>query len=229
MATAIYTFEVILDTFRREIDSTANKIAPGTVRWLVEWCKRFQNGHTLLFNKDTAQLYYAQDDPQARIVSVVAVTTANRRISIKVAKLDDQNRITPLTADELHNFTGYVDSIKFAGDEIATISTTADKIRYNIEVYFDPAVPATTIRENVLKALDAFRSDQDFNSMFYRERLADAVMSAEGVVTVDLRAIEYKGASMGEFNSAGVSLELESGYFDYADDSVLVLTSTSRM
>ncbi|MEG1464808.1 MAG: hypothetical protein RSC11_07920, partial [Mucinivorans sp.] len=74
VAVAIHTFEVVLDMFRAQIDAVADKITPGTVRWYVEQCKRFQNGHELKFDPQTAQLYYEHDDPSARIVSVVAVT-----------------------------------------------------------------------------------------------------------------------------------------------------------
>ncbi len=225
VATAIHAFEVIHDQFRAEIDEAADKITPGTVRWYVEQCKRFQNGHELLFDPDTAQLYYAEDDPAARIIDVVAVTEGKERLSIKVAKLDEQGKIVPLTADELHNFTGYVDSIKFAGIETVTVSTNPDKVRYNVEVYYDPAVPVTTVRERVVAALDAFRNEQDFNSMLYRQKFVAAIMAVPGVVTTDLKSMERKGTSMETFETVGVADELEAGYFDYTDDCTLTLTS----
>lgn len=228
VATAIYTFELILDAFRVEIDAAADKITPGTLRWYVEQCKRFQNGHELKFNEQTAQLYYENDDPTARIISVVAATEGIKKLSIKVAKLDSQNKIIPLTADELYNFTGYVDSIKFAGIETMTVSTNADLLKYKVEVYFDPAVPVTTVKANILTALDRFRSDIGFNSMLYRQRFVDAIMSVQGVVTVELLSLTRKGTSMADFADVAVSEELESGYFDYTSDSEIILTS-SRM
>lgn len=226
VATAINTFEAVLDMSRAEIDAVADKITPGTVRWYVEQCKRFQNGHELKFNAQTAQLYYERDDPSARIVSVVAVTEGAERLSIKVAKVDAQNKIVPLTADELYNFTGYVDSIKFAGIETITVSTSADRLRYNAEVWFDPAVPVTAVRADVLSALDRFRTQIGFNSMLYRGRLLDAIMGVKGVVTVDLKGLDRKGTSMADFATVGVADELESGYFDYNEDSILTLTSS---
>lgn len=227
VAGAIHVFEVILEQFRTEVDAAADKITPGTVRWYVEQCKRFQNGHELLFNDTTAQLYYDQDDPAARIVDVVAVTEGKEYLSIKVAKLNEQNKLVPLTTDELYNFTGYIDSIKFAGIETITVSTNADKVRYNAEVYYDPAIPVTTVRERVLTALDTFRSKQDFNSMFYRQRFADAIMKVVGVTTVEIKSLERKSNSMEGFVPVGIADELEAGYFDYTDDSTLTLTLTS--
>lgn len=228
-AMGIHLFEVIHDQFRTEIDEAADKITPGTVRWYVEQCKRFQNGHELLFDENTAQLYYAVDDPAARIIDVVAVTEGKERLSIKVAKLDDQGKIVPLTADELHNFTGYVDSIKFAGIETVTVSTNADQVRYNVEVFYDPAVPVTTVRERVTEALDVFRNEQDFNSMLYRQKFVAAIMAVAGVVTADLKSMERKGTSMESFEAVGVAEELEAGYFDYTDDCTLTLTSSKNV
>lgn len=229
VAVAIHAFEVILDQFKAEMDAVADKITPGTARWYAEQCRRFQNNHELLFDDRTAELYYAVDDPAARIINIVAVTEGNNRLSIKVAKLDEQNRIVPLTADELYNFTGYVDSVKFAGMETATVSTSADMVRYTMAVYFDPAIPVTAVREAVLSALDTFRTSLDFNSMLYCQRLIDAVMSVKGVVTVDLQALERRGASMADFATIGVVDELESGYFDFDDGCTLTLTSVNAL
>lgn len=226
VATAIALFEIILDRFRCEIDAAADKITPGTVRWYAEQCKRFQNGHELLFDDNTAQLYYAEDDPAARIIDVVAITETPERLSIKVAKLDAAGRIVPLTADELHNFRGYVDSIKFAGIETVVVSTHADRVRYDVDVFYDPAVPVTTVRARIVAALDAFRSALGFNSMLYRQKFVAAIMAVEGVVTVELRRMERKGTSMDGFLPVGVADELEAGYFDFTDDSTLTLTSS---
>lgn len=227
VAASIAAFEVVLDVFRSEIDAAADKITPGTVRWYVEQCRLFQNGHELLFDNSTAQLYYATDDPASRIVSVVAVTERPKFLSIKVAKLDTQNQITPLDTDELYNFAGYLDSIKFAGIETVAVSTTADKLRYNVDVYFDPAIPVTTVRDNVLAALDGFRTALDFNSMLYKQRFTDAIMNVKGVVTVDLLGLDRKGTSMPDFAPVSVADELESGYFDYdIANCTLTLKST---
>lgn len=229
VAASIHLFEVILDEFRSEVNSAADKIIPGTIRWYAEQCRRFQNGHELLFDGQTAKLYYAQDDPSSRIISVVAVSEGTDSLSIRVAKRDTQNRIVPLTSDELRNFTGYVDSIKFAGTQIITVSTNADRVRYDVEAVYDPAVPATTVRERITEAIEKFRDRQDFDSILYRQRFLAAVMAADGVVTAELHSLQRKGTSMTDFSPVGVADELEAGYFDYDTDSVLTLTSAKAL
>lgn len=227
VATAIHLFEVVMDTFRKEMDEVTDRITPGTVRWYADQCRRFQNGHELLFDEQTAQLYYEREDHDARIIDVVAVTEGLQYLSIKVAKIDEQNKIVPLTSDELLNFSGYINAIKFAGTEVVAVSTNADKIRYDMEVFYDPTVPMTVVRERVVTAMDAFRAGQDFNSMLYEQKLVTAVMAVDGVVTADLKKLERKGTSMTGFEPVRIAEELEAGYFDYASDCKLTFTSST--
>ncbi|MEG1952511.1 MAG: hypothetical protein RR084_08050, partial [Bacteroidales bacterium] len=84
-AVSIHSFELILDFFRKEIDALTSKITPGTVRWYAEMCYRFQNGHELIFDANSAMLYYAKEDPTAKIIKMVAVTEGVNRIFIKAA------------------------------------------------------------------------------------------------------------------------------------------------
>lgn len=227
VASAIHLFEVLLDRFRVEMEEVADKVTPGTARWYADQCRRFQNGHELLFDEHSTQLYYAEDDPATRIIDVVAVTEGAGVLSIKVAKMDG-GKVVPLTADELRNFTGYVESVKFAGAQITTVSTAADRMRYTMEVFYDPVVPLTTVRERVTAALDAFRTGRDFDARFYRQKFIAAIMAVDGVVTVDLKTIERKGTSMADYQPVGVAEELEAGYFDYSNDCVLTFTSSKR-
>lgn len=228
-AVAIHVFEVILDKFRAEIDTITNKITPGTVRWYAEMCYRFQNGHELLFDEKTAMLYYAKDDPDSKIVKVVAISENSNKLLIKAATLDGNNKIVPLSMEEKYNFAAYIDAIKFAGVETDVISVSEDKIRYNINVWFDPSIPLSLVRENVLTALDTFKAGIGFDSMIYTQKLIDAVMSAEGVVTCSLVSLSRKGVSDSDFVRFDVYSELESGYFEYDENSILNITSIKEL
>lgn len=224
-AVAIYSFELMLDAFRKEVDTLTNKITPGTVRWYAEVCYRFQNGHELLFDNQTAMLYYPVDTPNARIIKIVAISEGQNKLLIKAAKLDDSGKIVPLTLEEKYNFTAYIDAIKFAGVDTDVISTTEDKIRYNLQVWFDPSMPNTMVKDNVLTALNTFKASLGFDSMIYTQKFVDAVMSAPGVITCNLAALERKGVTDVVFKPFTVFSELESGYFEYDPESALTLTS----
>lgn len=225
VAVAIYTFEIILDQFRGEIDGLTDKITPGNVRWYAEMCYRFQDGHELLFDNKTAMLYYADDAESARVVKVVAITEDKNKLLIKAAKINSDGKIVPLSEAERYNFTGYIDAIKFAGIETDIVSATGDKIKYDLQVWYDPALPVTTVRNNINDTLDVFKANIGFDSMIYVQKLLDAVMSATGVVTVNLNSIARKGVVDVSFSVFTVYSKLEGGYFEYDNDCILSLIS----
>ncbi len=230
VAAAIHAFEIVLDLFRQEVDELTTKITPGTKLWYAEMCYRFQNGHTLVFDKNTAQFYYEQDDPDSRIVKVVAVNEAYKMISIRVAKTDKEGQIIPLDDSERRNLADYIDTIHTTGIPTTIVSTTADTIRYNLEVYYDPAVPSSVVREQVGQALETFKTSLSFDAVFYAQRLVDAVMHAEGVVTVKVVRLEHKTSAGADFAPVDVLVELAAGYFEYAaEGNTLTLTSTKSL
>ena len=229
VATAIQAFEVILDMYKKEVQEKTDKITPGTVRWYGEQCLRFQNGHKLLFDKNTAALYYAEDDPDSRIVKVVAIKESSKHLTIKVAKTDDSGKVMPLSPDEKYNLIAYLHEIRAAGTTTDVVSTTEDKIRYNLQVWHDTVYPYSEVEVNVKAAIEAFKTNIGFDGVIYVQQFIDAVMGAEGVVTCKLNSISRKGVSDDDFRPFDVYSDLESGYFDYAPDSTLVVESVKNM
>lgn len=224
VAVAIYNFALLLDNFRDETEELTRRITPGTLRWYAQMCRRFQMGHELVFDNSTAMLYYERDDPKARIIDVVAVSDINNRIAIKVARIAPDGAVKPLTADELHNFSGYINTIKFVGIDTSVISTEADVVRYNMEVFYDPIQPRTTVETQVKTALQEFKRNLNFDSTLYAGRLSDCVMHIPGVMTVNMVSLERKSVSETEFTPVGIFCELAAGYFDWDKDVTLTLT-----
>lgn len=229
VAAAIHTFEIALDVFKSETDSLTNKITPGTVRWYAEMCYRYQEGHELLFDENTAMLYYEQNDTDAQIIKAVAIRENDNKLTVKVATRNEDNKIIPLNQEQLYNFTAYIDSIKFAGMGVNVISTSEDHLRYHLEVYFESSVPAAIVRANITEALELFKASLGFDSMIYKQRFIDAVMGASGVVTCELKALDRKGATAGEYIPVGIYSELEAGYFEYDKECVLTLKSIKEI
>lgn len=227
-AVAINTFEVIMDRFRIEMEDKTMQITPGTIRWYAEMCRRFQNGHSLKFDPVTAMYYYPTNDPTARIASIVAIADRNAQLSIKVAKLNAEGAVKPFTSDELQNFTGYIETIHVVGTKYAIISTTPDLVRYNIEVFYDPIQPKTTMESRVKEALESFKSSIGFDGTLYSQQLIDAVLHCDGVLTVNTISLKRKGATEADFTAVGPWSELHSGYFDYDKDCALTLTSITN-
>ena len=223
VATAIRMFELILDLFRNEIEEIAEKITPGTPRWYVDMCYRFQNGHKLLYDDKTGLLYYAEDVPATQIIKQVAKIESRGKLLLKVATTDADGFLVPLTQEQLYNFNGYIEAIHFAGLEVVTMSLPADLIRYDIKVYYDPVIPASIVQDNVLAALEAFKLARTFDAVFYSQKLVEAVLSAKGVVTAKLNGIEHKAVTDEGFAPVDVVVPLAAGYYNYDESSIITM------
>lgn len=112
---------------------------------------------------------------------------------------------------------------------VNVVSTSEDRLHYNLDVYFEPSVPTTIVRANIISVLEQFKSSLGFDSMIYKQRFIDAVMSAQGVVTCDLKALDRKGATDVDYIPVGIFSELEAGYFEYDKDCILTLKSVKEL
>jgi len=215
---AIYAFEVILDLFKKEMEDVANTVVPGSLTWYSEMCYRFQYGHELLFNRTTAELYYETEDQGAKVVKIASVKEIDRTLLIKVATKNEEGTIVPLSDIQLLNFKNYIDSIKFAGSVTEVVSTEPDIVRYDVKVYYDPAMPTPTLEENIMASLDTFRTEQWFGGMIYSQGFIDAIMRVPGVITVKLVTLDRKGSHDEDFIPVGVRSDLYAGYFNYVEE-----------
>ena len=101
-----------------------------------------------------------------------------------------------------------------------TISSNADSICYDLTVYHDPLIPEGTVRAEVEEALTAFKTTIDFDGVLYRQRLLDAVMEVDGVVTCKLAALLRHSSLTGGWVSVDTHAALDSGYFEFAEEEV---------
>lgn len=227
-ATAIHTFELIFDLFRKEVDTLTNKITPGTVRWYAEMCKRFQNGDTLKFDEKTAMLYYPEKKEEKQIIKVASVSESkdekgNPCLFIKVAKYKDNatKEYGELDENEMANFKSYMDAVKFAGCNTEIISTHADLLYYKMTVYHDPAVPSDTIQNEVMQALKDFKDTIDFDGVVYRQKVIDAVMDVSGVTTCVLESLQqqsYQSKDKQDWRNVDTHTALDAGYFNWSEE-----------
>ncbi|MCM1086299.1 MAG: hypothetical protein NC357_08220 [Bacteroides sp.] len=228
IAAAIHAFELILDLFRKEVDTLTNKITPGTLRWYAEMCKRFQNGDTLEYDNNTALLYYPEKKEEKQIIKVASVSEGKDDkgdpcLFIKVAKYkdNDSKEYGELDDNEMANFRSYMDAVKFAGCNTQIVSTYADLLYYRMKVYHDPSIPSDTIRTEVLQALKDFKDRIDFDGVVYRQKLIDAVMDVSGVTTCVLESLQqcsYQTKDRQDWKDVDTHTALDAGYFNWSEE-----------
>lgn len=226
VAYCIYSFELVLDAFKREMDADAEKEVAGTLTWYNDKCYEFQMGHELVFDTVTGLLEYEKVDESARVVKIASVNVAeDNTIMFRVATEDEEGKIVPLTSNQLLNFKNYIDAVKFAGTKSEIISTDADEVKYDIKVYYNPANPVDTVRETVLASLEEFKTSQKFGGVIYSHKMLEAVTTVTGVVTAKMLSLSRKGTEDADFIPIDTMAYLYAGYFNYAGDSRLEMVS----
>ena len=217
-AIAIHTFELILDRFKKDVNENIMTSRPGTRKWYERLCFLFQNGHRLVFDEKDAVLKYRVDDPASRITAVAAVQEQDGIITLRVAK-SNNGTIVPFSDVERLNFTNYINESKPLGCKTVILSTAADKVRYSVRVFYDPAHSIELIQGRTENAMTGFKMDQQFGGILYPARFVDYLINVEGVVTVRLDSFLRKGISDANFLPVDISAQLEAGYFNYDEEN----------
>lgn len=211
-AYVIYTFELMLDCFRNEMDKKAESMYAGSLAWYNEMCYRFQMGDELMFDNRTARIYYEKEDEGKKIIKAAAVTVSNQCLLFKVATQKD-DKLVKLGTEELTQFAAYLDRIKFAGTQTALISDEPDTITYRITLYYDPSYEAEALLTALKSSLDAYQSEQKFGGMIYRHKVLEAVTRVPGVVTAGIDSLAYRRNGLEKAKEIKTFEELHAGYF----------------
>lgn len=228
MATALYTHEVLFDTFKAEAEAIAASSIAGNLAWYADQVKKWQYGFSLVFNNATYRYYYADTTSTAAIaarlvakVSVREVTTSTYSgIVIKVAK-DSGGTLVPLDSTpgtELTSLTTYVNYIKFAGVQTVVLSLPADTVKLNLKVYYDGTQVLTDVQTAVQDALNAYLINIEFDGVLYINKLVDALQAVPTLRTpwVLVNQVQAKASTDVGYTTVTESYEPASGYFQLA-------------
>lgn len=230
VAVAIYTFEVLLDTAKIELQDIADTIPAGNPKWVQTQIKNFQYGDVVTFVDNVPA--YNPVTPANRIVTQCSVVQSSGGIvTIKVAK-GTVPSLAPLAGAELSALKDYYygtqtsEGIGFAGVKTNFISLDADRIYLEGEVYYSGQYVSTTVKANVITAINEFLAsftDEAFDGTIFINRITDAVENVDGVVYVKWISVKarpnttaFAGASV--VNVMG-SYQTIAGYAIAEDDT----------
>jgi hypothetical protein len=187
-AQSINFLEQLWDALRLEVEEIASKAVPGTALWLKDRALSFQYGDVVQVNDDFS-VGYPTINTENKIVTQCSVKqTSNRLVIVKVAK-----GVTPslvaLSATELSAFISYINKIKFAGTQTSVISLNADKLKVVAEIFYDGQYVSTTVKTNVIAAINAYLSALPFDGVISLNGLLDAIQAVQGVDDVVLNDV----------------------------------------
>lgn len=226
VAVAIYTHEVLWDVFKKEVEDIAAAAPAGTPRWYQEQALAFQFGDDLEYID--SKYKYPVIDSDKQIVSRCAVEERpDGVVAIKTAK-DDNGAPVPLDSAEIAALQSYCNKIKFAGTRLAVLSLNADVVEVDLEVFYDPIVPLTTVQVDVQNAVDNYLDNLPFNARFRINHFIDAIQPVTGIVDVKLNGATSTPSGQPSI-VFDVSIVPASGYFEYSDQVDNMITWTQQV
>ncbi|TXI14616.1 MAG: nucleotidyltransferase [Pedobacter sp.] len=194
-ATAIWTLETLFELHKKEVDDLILSKKPHNLRWYRAKARAFQFGKELMPESDRYDNSGASADEiaKSRIIKHVAVEE-NRKmgwVRIKAAKetngeLQALSRVSP---DELTPFKRYMHLIKDAGVKLVVDSLPPDRLKMDINIYYDPLVldgnggrlDDATIKP-VNNTIQAYLQNLPFNGEFVLATLTDRLQQTAGVI-----------------------------------------------
>lgn len=229
-AVALYFHEKIFDLHKVEVQEIANSMQVGKLEWYASETKKFQFGYPLSFDNNTFKYYYLDNSSSDALASKIIARVSAREvfstnfsgIRIKVAKLQG-GVLVPLTEEELIAVRFYIQRIAFAGIPVEVISIEADKIKYNLRIWFDGVLPEEDVLTSVQQAINSYLTAIEFDGILYKTKLIDTLQNISSVKDIEILSLQSQIASSSIWIDASRYIEPESGYFVSDPSSIIQL------
>lgn len=229
VATAIYTFETVMDAFTVDINNIIKDRINGVPSYYVNAALKYQHGDKLKIREDGLGFGYETTDETKRIITQasyqedVIPDSFDTKLILKVAT-GTNGKLSPLDTDQLMQVSSYINQIKFAGTHIEVVSRKGDIIIPRVTVFYDGSIPEETMRSNLDAALNSFIMETKFNSAIYVSAIIGYLMKVEHVtdVYIDTNTIPQQGIYIVSYESDGSkSEEKRIGRMTYASSGFL--------
>lgn len=179
-AVAINLFEQLLDAFKTSNETIVSLAPPQTTAWLSDKVFKFQYDAV---NPQVLQLInlvpqYPVVDATKQIITRVSVKkNLAGQVFIKVAKSTPPQA---LVTAELSALQSYVNQIAVTGIYYNVISSNADQLMVQAQIYYNGAYSAI-ISTNVIAAINTFLSKLPFDGSLQLTDLEAAIRGVPGV------------------------------------------------
>lgn len=196
VAACIYTFEVLFDSYREDVNDTIETSAH-TARWYRDKALAFMRDVPLVEDAD----YYDTSDmtdeeiEQAKVVKYAAATESkdSSLLTIKVATKGNNGELQPL--DQTTDLAAYLAEIKDAGVRINLINRAGDVFFYEMDVYYNPLINANTVKSAVEDAVKNYVQGLPFDGQYSNMGCIDAVQKVAGVEVAEMKSAVARASS----------------------------------
>lgn len=218
IVSVIYIFELILDIFKADIEVKISEKRIGSLTWYTEQAKKFQLGDNVTFYEN-GTVGYAVIDEEKQIIAFATSVEAGNTVFVKIAKLV-AGELVPLSAEELLQFSNYIEKVMIAGTSLESVSLPADTIHIEAGIYYDAIYPEATITANLEAALLDYKVNKE-DSFFVKNDFIEMIRAVEGINDIDITLLEgIQGAIVTPFTR---EYEVVAGFFNWDISNVYTL------
>lgn len=232
VASAIWALEILWDAFRIEITDLVAAQKPHTLRWYQRKALDFQYGGTLVPGEDYFDNTGVDPDDVSdqKIIAQAAAVEQSGSLIVKVAK-EVGGELTALNSTENDAVVAYFGDIKDAGVTLQVRSVAADRLKIEVDVYYNATVLGSTgarLDGNnatpIQSAAKTFLRSLPFDGEFVKAHLTDALQAVDGVVVPEIRVCQARRDDDPSFASVDVFYTPYSGFLKfYTENTDLVL------
>jgi hypothetical protein len=221
IGSVVIALEWMYEQFKIEMLNILATQKPHTLRWYRKQALLFQFGDALMDDVLTYDNAGQTDESIAtkRIIKQAAATEAGGLVILRVAT-EVGGVLSPLSAAQLIAFEAYVAELKDAGIQLEVFSYAADKLKVWVDVYYDPTVLNAfgerldgTDTEPLIKAVEKYLRNLEFNGVFVRTQMVDALQSVTGVFAIEPTTIEVARFDSMAYQTVNVIHAPFAGYY----------------
>ncbi len=213
--------EQVLDIHTKEVDTKLRELKAPTLRWMRNKALEFQYGSSLVQDQDFYDNTGLTDlqIAQQKIIAQSAAVKEDGVVKIKVVK-NVGGEFEKLSAPEKAAFENFGNEV-LPPVPVQYISTDADKIVSEYDVYYNPQVlraDGTSILLGTKPVEDAFKAylkQLQFNGRFIKEKMEDVVQNVNGVVTIKEKYVRAAAFTNPSLSTVNVFYQPFSGFLKY--------------
>ena len=203
----IWAHENIMDVFKVDLASDLQNRINGTPSYFANALLKYQSGDDLVINDEGTICSYATVDETKRIItkvsySEVAEENFNDKVLLLKIATGEAGNYSQIESDELLKVRAYLGKLLFAGQHAYVVSRKGDVLVPKLTVYYDGAVEASEVYQNIEDSLNDFIANLSFDGSVYAQKIIDAIQKAEHVtdVQIDSEATDKQGIFVAQYN-----------------------------
>ncbi|MDR1116211.1 MAG: hypothetical protein LBL33_08735 [Tannerella sp.] len=232
MATAVWLSFQMFEQHKADVSEMLAGNRVHTNRWYAMKALSFRYGQSLIPDTDTydsAGLTGEQIEASHVVKFAAAVQPRDKSVLYLNVATEVNGKKQPLSGAQLTALTAYFNEISDAGVRYAIINAPADRMRLELDIYYNPLLlddegrrldgsGDTVIQDTVRSHIGSL----PFNGMYTNQALVDALQNVDGVEQAELKGAYSKYGAYADFRAIDGRSIPHAGYYDI-DDANLIL------